>query len=144
MASRPAKVKADAAARMRRDELLEQECWLSGPQVAGRTGGGNVEGNPYEYASRLRRERQLFGARFRGSYRYPAFQFVPETCEPHAGLAELIALLPQSHDGWTAAFWFFQPTGRLGGARPADVLAQDPGVVIDAARRDFQGDDSQW
>lgn len=135
---------ASDAARMRRDELLAQECWLTGPQVAERSGGRNVESNPYEYASRLRRERRLFGARFRGSYRYPAFQFDPDTGEPHAGLAELLALLPPSNDGWTAAFWLFQPTGRLQGARPADVIAQDAGAVIDAARRDFQGDDADW
>ncbi len=129
---------------MRRDELLAQECWLSGPQVAERTGGRNGESSPYEYASRRRRERRLFGARFRGSYRYPAFQFIPGTGEPHAELTKLVALLPSSHDGWTAALWLFQPTGRLGGARPADVFSRDPAAVIDAARRDFQGDDAEW
>lgn len=141
-----AKVNATAvlAARVLRNELLAQECWLTGPQVAELTGGGKLKSESYEYASRLRREQKLFGTRFRGSYRYQAFRFVSETGETHEGLAELIALLPTSHDGWSAAFWLFQPTGRLGGSRPADIFAQDPDAVIDAARRDFEGDDSDW
>lgn len=132
------------AALTRRDTLLAEETWLTGLEVEARTRGDTGKSNSYEYANRLRGEQRLFGARFRGSYHYPAFQFVLQTGEPHAHLAELIPLLPSSHDGWTAALWLFQPTGRLRGARPADVFAQDPGAVIDAARRDFKGDDSDW
>lgn len=144
--ARPAPPPSAAAelARTRRNELLAQERWLTSQQVATQARGRTVESNPYEYASRLRREHRLFGARFRGSYLYPAFQFQPETGEPHPAVADLLARLPDSSDGWVAALWLFQPTGKLGGARPADVFAHDPGAVIDAARRDFQGDDADW
>ena len=144
--TRPAPPSSTAAelARTRRNELLAQERWLTSQQVATQARGRTVESNPYEYASRLRREHRLFGARFRGSYLYPAFQFQPETGEPHPAVADLLARLPDSSDGWVAALWLFQPTGKLGGARPADVFAHDPGAVIDAARRDFQGDDADW
>jgi hypothetical protein len=131
-------------ARNRRNDLLAQERWISSQEAAEQARGRVVESNPYEYASRLRREQRLFGARFGGRYLYPAFQFLPDTGEPHPALRDLIPLLPDSNDGWTAAFWWFEPSGRLQGARPADVFLQDPAVVIAAAQRDFQGDDESW
>lgn len=131
-------------ARNRRNDLLAQERWVSSQEAAEQARGRTVESNPYEYASRLRRELRLFGARFGGRYLYPAFQFLPDTGEPHPALRDLIPLLPDSNDGWTAAFWLFEPSGRLQGARPADVFLEDPASVIAAAQRDFQGDDESW
>ena len=75
---------------------------------------------------------------------YPAFQFVSDTGEPHPALRDLIAVLPESNDGWTAAFWLFEPTGRLQGARPVDRFGEDPTAVITAAKHAFQGDDRDW
>jgi len=46
--------------------------------------------------------------------------------------------------GWAAALWLFAPTRKLDGARPADIFQANPEAVIDAARRDFEGDDADW
>lgn len=142
--AKEARARSSELARNRRNDLLTQERWISSQEAAEQARGRTVESNPYEYASRLRREQRLFGARFSGRYLYPAFQFLPDTGEPHPALRDLIPLLPDSNDGWTAAFWLFEPSGRLQGARPADVFAEDPAVVIAAAQRDFQGDDESW
>lgn len=132
------------ATHNRRSALLAQEPWFTSQDAASQARGRTVESNPYEYASRLRREHRLFGARFRGRYLYPAFQFVSDTGEPHPALRDLIAVLPESNDGWTAAFWLFEPTGRLQGARPVDRFGEDPTAVITAAKHAFQGDDRDW
>lgn len=136
---------AAAAARERRDELLKSEDWLSSTEVAQRARGGAVlESNPHQHASRLRREKRLFGVRLGGHYLHPAFQFAPATGEPHAALPDLLAKLPDEDHGWAAALWLFAPTAKLGGARPADVFQERPAAVIDAARRDFEGDNADW
>lgn len=136
---------AASAARERRDELLKSETWLSSTEVAKHARGGAVlESNPHQHASRLRREKRLFGVRLGGQYLHPAFQFTPATGEPHPALPELLAKLPDEDHGWAAALWLFAPTGKLGGARPADVFQERPAEVIDAARRDFEGDNADW
>lgn len=136
---------AAAAARERRDELLKSEVWLSSTEVAKRARGGAVlESNPHQHASRLRREKRLFGVRLGGQYLHPGFQFTPATGEPHPALPDLLAKLPDEDHGWAAALWLFAPTGKLGGARPADVFQERPAEVIDAARRDFEGDNADW
>jgi hypothetical protein len=135
---------ATIAARARRDELLKSERWLSSAEVAQQARGQLLESNPHQHASRLRRERRLFGARLGGQYLHPEFQFIPATGEPHPAMADLMARLPGEDNGWAAALWLFAPTLKLGGERPADVFQARPADVVDAARRDFEGDDADW
>lgn len=135
---------ATQAARDRRDELLKSERWLSSAEVAQQARGELLESNPHQHASRLRRERRLFGVRLGGKYLHPAFQFIPATGELRPEMADLLARLPDEDHGWAAALWLFAPTGKLGGARPADVFQDRPADVIDAARRDFEGDNADW
>jgi len=62
----------------------------------------------------------------------------------HAKLNALLAKLPDEDHGWASALWLFSPTRKLDGARPADIFQANPDAVIDAARRDFEGDDTDW
>lgn len=128
-----------AAALSLRDRLLTKEPWYSARKVAEVERGGIVESNPRQYASRLRLERQILGVLFRGQYLHPAWQW--RAGRRLARLKELIERLPVIDEGWEAVAWTFQPTGRLNGRRPADVFADDPQSVIDAAEKDFHGDD---
>ena len=137
-------VKADAAAFQEtialRDRLLLNEKWYSSEQVAQLARGALVDSNKNQFAQSLRAAGRLLGVRFKGKRLHPAFQFVERVGEPHPAMKELLAVLPTDDIGWDTAFWFFQPTGRLGGERPADVLQRDPGAVVAAARKDFEGD----
>jgi|GEM_PF-3433848 len=124
-----------------RDQLLRDETWYSSEQVATRARGELVDSNSYQYANAARAAGRLLGVRFRNKMKHPAFQFVPATGEPHAMMKKILARLPPDDSGWVAAFWFFQPNGRLGTKRPADLLHEDPGAVLAAAEKDFGGDD---
>jgi hypothetical protein len=106
-----------------------------------------------EFCERLLREEQWLAdsdqrsgeclvARVGDRWQVPAFQF-QGGC-PHPRLKELLRLLPPDGDGWAAMLWCFSPTKKLGGVRPADMLWLDTERVIDAARRDFVGDDADW
>ena len=132
------------AAREKREALLKSERWLGSAEVAGQASSQILDGNPDQHAGRLRREKQLFGVRVGGQYLHPAFQFLPDSGEPHPKLNALLARLPDEDHGWAAALWLFAPTRKLDGARPADIFQANPDAVIDAARRDFEGDDTDW
>ena len=132
------------AAREKLEALLKSERWLGSAEVAGRASGQILDGNPDQHASRLRLEKQLFGVRVGGQYLHPAFQFLSESGEPHPMLNALLGKLPDEDHGWAAALWLFAPTRKLDGARPADIFQSNPDAVIDAARRDFEGDDADW
>lgn len=127
----------------RRDELLASEPWLDYKKVAHLARGALVESNGSEYASRLRRERRLLGAKVRGAYQHPAFQFGADGAVL-PDMAKVLAILPKDDSGWASTFWFFQPSGVLDGRRPADVFREDPGAVIRAAEMDFVRRDDEF
>ena len=122
------------AAREKRDTLLKSERWLVSAEVAEQASGQILDSNPDQRASRLRREKQLFGVRLGGQYLHPAFQFLSESGKPHPKLNTLLAKLPDEDHGWAAALWLFAPTRKLDGARPADLFQANPDAVIDAAQ----------
>ena len=130
-------------ATQRRDELLNSESWRDHKEVAVFARGGVVESNESEYASRLRREGRLLGAKVRGAFKHPSFQFrtdgyvMPE-------MEQVLAILPKDDYGWAAVFWFFQPSGHLTGRRPADVFREDPHAAIGAAEKDFASRDVEF
>ena len=97
-----------------------------------------------QYASRLRREHRLIGARFRNGYRHPRFQFDTPTARVNPRVADLLAVLPQDDDtGWSAVFW----CATLPGARRSHAgrgLPQRPVRVIAAASQEFRRSDDEW
>ena len=128
-----------AVALQFRDSLLESERWLDADGLAQLRGGVAPEA-----VDRCRRERGVLAVRLKGEYLFPAFQFLPRPGETHPRMSDLLAVLPDEDHGWTAAFWCFSPTLKLGGSRPADLFLAKPDDVIDAARRDFSGDLVDW
>lgn len=135
---------ADAFQRSirRRDWLIDSESWLSSEDIAKHVRDAANESDARQYAYRLRQDGQILGVRHERWRLHPACQFgeVEGRLEPRAVMAQLLKLLPTDDSGWTQAFWLFQPTGRLQGARPADVLASRPDDVLSAADKDFHCD----
>jgi hypothetical protein len=126
----------------RRDWLIAHERWLSSEDIAKGARGTLVESNKDQYAYQLRQSGQVLGVRHQRKRLHPACQFreVDGRLEPLPIMRSLLAVLPADDSGWDQALWLFQPTGRLDGARPADVLATRPEDVLDAAKKDFHGD----
>lgn len=126
----------------RRDHLVASEKWLSSEQIALQARGAVVESNKDQYAYQLRQTGQILGVRHARKRLHPACQFheVNGRLEPLPVMKRLLERLPKDDTGWDQAFWLFQPTGRLDGQRPADVLATRPDDVIAAAEKDFHGD----
>ena len=137
---------SDAAAFQRtvarRDWLIAHERWLTSEDIALGARGGVVESNKDQYAYQLRQSGQVLGVRHQRKRLHPACQFreVEGRLEPLPIMKSLLEVLPADASGWDQALWLFQPTGRLDGARPADVLATRPEDVLDAAKKDFHGD----
>lgn len=126
----------------RRDWLIAHERWLSSEDIAKGARGTLVESNKDQYAYQLRQSGQVLGVRHQRKRLHPECQFreVDGRLEPLPIMKSLLEVLPDDGSGWDQALWLFQPTGRLDGARPADVLATRPEDVLDAAKKDFHGD----
>lgn len=80
---------------------------------------------------------EIFSIEYQGQVHYPDYAFMDneEECLLPA-LAEVIAVLHSTKDGWGMAFWFRSPNNFLGGLRPEDVLPQAPDAVLSAASRE--------
>lgn len=64
----------------------------------------------------------------------PLFQFDPFDLSVREAVRVVIRTLAPACDDWEPARWFAAPADRLGGRRPADLVAGDPAAVIEAAR----------
>lgn len=89
--------------------------------------------NLSEPASRWKREKRIFAIRYKGSDRFPAFQF--EDGEPKRIIKTILGKLPSDMSPWQIAFWFESGNGWLDGKSPKDVLA-DRKSVLQAAERE--------
>lgn len=91
-------------------------------------------GRSRQALERLRRAGRLLALRVGAQWRYPRWQFdadAPGGVLP--GLEEVIQQLALSPVG--AAFWLLQPSERLGGKRPVDLLRRHrPEAVVALAR----------
>ena len=127
-----------------RDRLIVNEAWLSSDEIAIGTSGAELNACANQDSHQLRQTGQVLGVRHGRQRLHPACQFhtVGGQLVPLPMLRHLLELLPKDESGWTQAFWIFQPTGRLQGTRPADVLATRHEDVLLAAKKDFHGDES--
>lgn len=133
-------------AQAHRDALLRQFHFLSSEEVAKRVPSALIASNPSQFASRMRREGRLLGAKRGVQYWHPAFQF---TADGHVldAMRSLFPLLPteERDGGWARVFWCFQPHPALDNNRPADVFPHSPERVIEVARDEAAGtSDADW
>jgi len=115
----------------RRTELLQEFGALSGEQLAEER---SRAANRHALAARWRKEGRIFGVPYRGHTLYPAFQF-DEHGNLRPAIAEVLAALPRERMGdWEIALWWTAANGRLGGARPVDLLDRESEPIVAAAR----------
>ena len=132
-------------ARLRREQILSNERFLSAREVHEAQGGQPDAPGAPNAASRLRRNGELLGVWTGREYRYPAFQFDSTTGRAMVDeVRELLKVLPADPSGWRQAAWIFQAHARLDGRRPADAFAKQPAFVIQLARDTFANPDAQW
>lgn len=98
---------------------------------------GSRAGNRRATASRWQGEGLCFAVEYEGRLVFPAFQFDPATGRPRPAVIDVIrALRAVGLGGWSLALWWATPHDMLGWRRPADLLASEPDLVIEAARVD--------
>lgn len=98
---------------------------------------GSKAGNRRATASRWQAEGLCFAVEHEGRLVFPAFQFDPATGRPRPAMADAIAWLRSvGLGGWSLALWWATPHDMLGWRRPADVLASEPDLVIEAVHVD--------
>lgn len=66
----------------------------------------------------------------------PVFQFGAADMQPHAAVRRAILELAPLMQPWEVAQWFARSNVELAGRRPADILAEDPEALWQAARTD--------
>lgn len=86
------------------------------------------------------RQRQLFALELDGERRFPAYGLNPQTGQPLPAMAAILNILA-GYDDWFLAAWFEAVNSYLGGARPREVLTQDPVRVIVAAQAEVEAID---
>lgn len=91
-----------------------------------------------------RREGRIFGVRYKGEDRYPAFQFengmpksviakILEHLSPEDLVARSNSDLEPPYSEWATAFWFAGANGWLEGEIPVELIDLDPMAVVMAA-----------
>ena len=66
----------------------------------------------------------------------PLFQFAGAELQPKPAVQQLLAELAPAYIGWDACRWFAEPNSALQGQRPADLVADFPAELHQAARVD--------
>ena len=133
----------DSATRAFRDHVLAQE-WHSSARITELLDRG-ASANPNELASRLRRERRLWGIWNGREFQYPVWQLRSAGLDPR--IARLLAALSApdaDRDGWKRASWLYTGKTMLEDATPVAAWLTDPDAVILAAETEFRksGDDA--
>lgn len=141
---------ATARAHRRAAEWREKvsSAWLTSEQVA-KSVGTRTSTNPGQYASKLRKDGRLLGARSISAnvFKHPEFQFTADG-RIRQGIRELLKVMTppmKDPDGWNRALWLYAPHPQLGGRRPAQVYSEDPDQVLALAKDAFaENQDGKW
>jgi hypothetical protein len=130
--SRPMAEQAQRNAELRTRALEEIEM-LDSDGVA--TVLGSHARNRAAAASRLARSGQVVFVDHGGRRLFPAFQFDLDAGRLRPETVRIVeALAEREVRGWAALLWLTRPNGWLAGARPVDLLAEEPEKVVAAAR----------
>jgi len=86
--------------------------------------------------ARLIASGEVFGFDWHGSFWVPMFQFELRDLSVKPSVRQVQTELAQVFDGWTMAVWFAQRNSWLDEQRPVDLLDNQLGAVLHAARAD--------
>ncbi len=117
-----------------RAELLAEFGTLTSSEVADLA--GSRASNRAALANRWRKEGRIFAISYHGQIYFAGFQF-DAGGRPLPVVAEVLNAFGDS-EGWQTALWFTAANGWLGGARPVDLLQDDPERIAEAARREAE------
>jgi hypothetical protein len=112
---------------------LAQEFGLVGAAAVADQAGSRAA-NRSALASRWSSEGRIFGVEIERGVGYVGFQF-DDAGRPRPVVASVLAAVGGKLGGWELALWFTSANGWLGGARPVDVLEEDPESIVEAAAR---------
>lgn len=96
---------------------------------------GSRAENAAQYASRFKRQGQIFSVKWGGRALYPRFQFSDEG-RPKALIADVLRIFDGELSDWQTALWFVSANGFLDDRAPVDVMSDDPTALLDAAREE--------
>jgi poly(hydroxyalkanoate) granule-associated protein len=116
-----------------REELISEFGLLSSSDIAAQA--GSRAKNKASLANRWKQEGKLLSVPHQGSTYYPAFQLDAEG-KPYPAVAGVLKAFGTKLSDWGLALWFTGRYGWLGDRRPVDLLATEPGRVVEAAQRE--------
>lgn len=120
-----------AALERKARQQIDGGCeWLTAPELVGRAGGDLP-------LAQWLAERRIFCVLRDGQQRFPCYLFVSDGT-PLAGAQAVLRIL-QDWDGEQLAAWFESTSSFLGGGRPRELIAIEPGRIADAARNALDG-----
>ena len=108
--------------------------WYTAREIADRAALGPV--NPIATVARWKGQGRIFALRENGVDRYPAYA-LGRDFNPLPAMKDVLADLGD-HDAEYLAGWFESTSKFLGGKRPRELLATDPGRVVLAAKYDTE------
>ena len=117
---------------MRAAFLVKHES-VTAPELAKLTGSRAT--NPSARAHSWVKANRIFSVNDGASERFPLFQL--REGQPFPQLTEILPLLKRKLTNWQIALWLTSPNAWVGSwRRPIDVLAENPDVVVEAARHE--------
>lgn len=119
-----------------RKAVLESGDWMTAAQLAQVAGLSPT--NPSTQPNKWKQARKIFAISHQGLDYFPSYGLDGEG-RPLKGLALVLDAFGKHKDGWGLAYWFSSVNSFLGGKRPQDVLAVDPGLVVAAAKDEIEG-----
>jgi hypothetical protein len=112
-----------------REEALREFGALTAAEIAEQRGAQTT--NPHVTVSRWISGGRAFAVETPAGRRIPAFQL--RDGAPRPVIARVLSALAGSLEGWELLLWFTASNGWLDGARPVDLLDEDPDAVVVAA-----------
>jgi hypothetical protein len=121
-----------------RTAVLDSGDWMTAAEIA--SVAGFSASNPSAQPNKWKREGAIFAIRHNGIDYFPSYGLDPQSgYRPRKAMAQVLAVLGDSKDGWGLSYWFMSANSFLGGKRPRDLMAAEPDRVIAAAADEREG-----
>jgi hypothetical protein len=137
----PPPVHVIAQARMKADAInavFADGDWLTAGQLSDAAGFSAT--NPSAQPNKWKKAGQIFAVLHKGVDRFPAYALDADNeYRPLPVIAEVLRVLGGKKTPVNLAIWFSSANSFLGGARPKDLLKDQPDLVIGAAKDEVLG-----
>lgn len=121
-----------------RTAVIDSGDWMTAAEIA--SAAGFSASNPSAQPNKWKRDGAIFAIRHNGIDYFPSYGLDPHSgYRPRKALAQVLDTFGDTKDAWGLSYWFMSANSFLGGKRPRDLLATDPGRVIAAAADEREG-----